>query len=146
MTNFKMMITSEGKHPASKWAELAADEIVEISAEAPTTLMKEAMGFRSQLVALMTTHHQHMMDHEQEEITAGRHDLNLPYATEHHAIKAVEEICKLAKGMSFAEHFKQEHVRRHLEEVCNRNFKSAKLVERHHYHSEKAKAAAKKKK
>lgn len=146
MTNFKMMITADGKHPASKWAELAADEIIEISAEAPTTLMKEAMGFRAKLVEMMTKHIQKMVDHEQGEIAAGRHHHDLPYKTEDHAEKVVKEIQALAAGSSFAHHFKQDHVRGHLEVVCNRNFKSAKLVERHHFHSEKAKAAGGKKK
>ena len=138
MTNFEMMITSEGKHPASKWADLAADEIIEISAEAPETKIREANEFRAKLVQAMTGHHQYMMNHEQAQIKAGKHDLDLPYETEDYADKVVDEICGLAKGTSFEAHFAQPHVRAHLTEVCNRNFKSAKLVERHHFHSERA--------
>jgi hypothetical protein len=137
MTNFKLMITPEGKHPASKWADIAADEIIDISAEAPELKVKEAKEFRAKLHHMLTRHHQHMMDHEQDLIKGGDHHLDLPYDTEEHADKAVDEICKLAKGTSFEAHFAQPNVRAHLTEVCNRSFKSAKLVERHHFHSER---------
>lgn len=146
MSNFKLLVTNEGKHPASKWAELAADDIVEISAQAPTTLMKEAMELRRTLIDLLTRHHQHMMDHEQAQIKAGKHDLDLPYETEEHADNVTDEICGLSQGTSFGEHFKQDHVRAYINGVCNKYFKSAKLVERHHYHSVKAHAEAKPKK
>ena len=141
MTNFKMMITPDGKHPASKWADVAADEIIDISAEAPETKLKEAKEFRSKLHQIMTGHHQHMMDHEQAQIKAGKHDLDLPYDTEKYADKVVKEICALAKGTSFEAHFSSPTVLEHLSAVCNRNFKSAKLVERRHFHSERAKTA-----
>lgn len=139
MTNFKMMITPEGKHPAAKWAELAADEIIDISSKAPSTLMSEAMDFRRKLVEMMTHHHQTAMDDEQAKIATGSHDMNMPYETEVHALKVVDEIVGLAQNYSFAPHFKQDAVCAHLGEVCNRNFKSAKLVERSHFHSERAK-------
>ena|SRR5258708_32550442 len=115
MTNFKMMITADGKHPPEKWAEIAADEIIEISAQAPTTLMKEAMEFRNKLHASLTKHVQYMQEHEQECIEDGKHDHDLPYETEGYAKKVVNEICKLAKGTSFEDHFNQSHVRAHLE-------------------------------
>jgi len=139
--NFKMMVTNEGKHPASKWAELAADDIVEISAQAPTTLMREAMAFRKGLVELLTHHHQVMIDHEMEEIKNGV-DLNAHYETEDHASNVVDLVCGLAKGSSFEAHFDQDHVKAHIEAVLNKYFKSAKLVERHHYHTEKERAGA----
>ncbi len=135
MTNFKMMITSTGKHPAEKWAELAADEIIEISDEAPETKVKEAKEFREKLIEMLAVHHQYMMDDEQKRIKAGKHDLNLPYETEEYTKKVVAEICDLAEGYSFEEYIVD--VREELEAVCNRNFKSAKLVERSHFHTEK---------
>lgn len=142
MTNFKLMVTPDGKHPASKWGEVAADEIIEISAEAPETLMREAMMFRASLLGMMTRHHQAMMDHEQEQIRAGKTDMDLPYETEEYAEKVVAEIVALAKNTSFENHFQQDLVHQHLREVCNRNFKSAKLVERSHFNTEKAKVDA----
>lgn len=142
MTNFKMMITADGKHPPQKWADIATDEIIEISAQAPDALMKEAMDFRAKLHDSLTKHVQAMMDHEQECIDDGKHHLHLPYETEKYASKVVDEICNLAKGTNFEPHFDQPHVRAHLEGVCNRTFKSAKLVERHHFHSEKERAEA----
>jgi hypothetical protein len=142
MSKFRVLVTDNGKHPASKWAELAANDIIEISAQAPDTLMREAMLFRAALVAKLTEDHQKMMDHEQDLIKKGKHSLDLPYETEDHACKVVEDICKLAKGTSFAKHFDKPEVHAHLEFVCNRYFKSAKLVERQHYHTEKARAAA----
>jgi hypothetical protein len=138
MTNFKMMITTTGKHPALKWAELAADEIIEISENAPTTKIQEAREFRNKLVSMLEVNHQEMMDHEQDEIKAGRHDMNLPYKTEKYAEKVVKKICALTKGYSFEEHFVTPETHQFLETVLNRNFKSAKLVERSHFHSEKA--------
>lgn len=141
MTNFRMMITEEGKHPPEKWAQLAADEIIDISAKAPAALVREATEFRVKLVHMMTAHHRTMMEQEQRNIADGKHAMHLPYETEDYASEVVNEICKLAKGTSFEEHFKQDEVWSHLEAVCNRNFKSAMLVERHHFHSEKALAA-----
>lgn len=140
MTNFKMMITVDGKHPPEKWADLAADEIIEISSEAPQALMKEAVTFRKKLYDTLTNHVQAMMDHENDMIAAGKHGLDLPYETEEYSHKVVDEICDLAKGTNFEGHFSQDQVRAHLEGVCNRTFKSAKLVERHHFHSDKNQA------
>lgn len=146
MTNFKMMITTDGKHPPEKWADIAADEIIEISAQAPTTLMKEALEFRDRLHTKLTKHVKDMQDHEQDMIKQGKHSLDLHYETEECAKQAIDDVCDLAKGTSFETHFIQPHVRAHLEGVCNRTFKSAKLVERHHFHSEKERTTSKKKK
>jgi hypothetical protein len=141
MTNFKLMITADGKHPPEKWADVAADEIIEISAEAPQALMKEATEFRKKLYTSLTGYIKEMMDHEKTCIAEGKHALHLHYETEDHAKKAVDEICDIAKGTNFEPHFNQPHVRDHLEAVCNRFFKSAKLVERQHFHSEKSRTA-----
>ena len=143
MTNFKMMITPEGKHPASKWAEIAADEILEISDNAPETKVREAKEFREKLVSSLTLHHQNMMDHEQSELSAGLTDPNLPYKTEDYAADVVDEIIDLAQGYSFSEHFEQPETHAYLTEVCNRNFKSAKLVERSHFNAEQPAIASK---
>jgi hypothetical protein len=142
MTNFKVMITAEGKHPPEKWAELISDEIVDISADAEETKMKEAMNFKGEIAAALVKHVRAMTDHEQEQIQAGNHDLDLPYETEDYAADVVDEICGLAKGKSFEAHFQKPDIQVRLSACINRNFKSAKLVERHHFHSEKALAAA----
>jgi hypothetical protein len=141
MTNFKMMITADGKHPPEKWADVAADEIIEISAEAPQALIKEATEFRKKLYTSLTEHIKAMMDHEKVCIAKGHHDLNLHYETEDYASMVVNEICDIAKGTNFESHFCLPHVHNHLEAVCNRIFKSAKLVERQHFHSEKERSA-----
>jgi hypothetical protein len=140
MTQMKMLITAGGKHPAHKWAELAADEIVDISEQAPETRIREAREFRTRLVDSLVHHHQMMMNHEQIEIRAGRHDLALPYETEAYAMQVRDEICgPLVEGTTFADHFKEDHVREWVEGICNKYFKSAKMVERQHFHSENAK-------
>lgn len=147
MTQLKMIVTSGGKHPASKWAELAADEIIHVSSQAPDALVREAQDFRARLVKEFTRHHQAMMDHEQAEIKAGRHDLSLPYQTEDYAKEVRESICgTLAKGTNFADHFQKQNVQEWVEGICNKYFKSAKMVERQHFHSEKAAAPINKKK
>lgn len=146
MTNFKLMITPNGKHPPAKWAELIADEIIDISADAEETRMKEAMNFRAEMVEMLIDHVKQTVRHEQKQIKGGNHDLDLPYETEDHACDVAGEITDLAFGKSFESHFKKPDVRARLEAVLNRNFKSAKLVERHHFHSEKALASGKTKK
>jgi hypothetical protein len=147
VTQLRLLVTPGGKHPPEKWAELAADEIVMISEQAPKTLVQEARAFRDKLVERFTHHHKVMMEHEQEQIAAGHHDLDLPYETESYAEKVRDEICdKLAKGTSFAEHFMQNHVKTWVEGICNKYFKSAKMVERQHFHSEKKPAAINRKK
>lgn len=146
MTHPRMLITSGGKHPASKWAELAADEIVNISEQAPQILLREAREFRAKLIGMFTHHHQCVMDHEQEQIQAGNHHPDLPYETEDYAKKVRDEVCDLAIGSSFAEHFQQEHVRAWVEGICNKYFKSAKMVERQHFHTENNTASKNRKK
>src|SRR5678815_5186253 len=119
MANFKMIITTTGKHPPEKWAELAADEIIEISGEASATKVKEAKDFRVKLVEMLTDHHQYMMDHEQEQIVDGKCDLNLPYETEEYAEQVAGDICVLTKSYSFEEYFKRSDIRVNLEIICN---------------------------
>jgi hypothetical protein len=138
MTGPTLLITAGGKHPAAKWAQLAADEIAQIGKAAP----REAHDFKTRLVNILTEHHQWMMDHEQKEIKAGRHHPDLPYDTEEYSRQVTNEICNiLAHGTPFKEHFKKANVREWVEGICNKYFKSAKMVERQHFHSEKAKAA-----
>jgi len=146
VTTPRMLITSGGKHPANKWAEHAADEIVSISEQAPQLLLREAREFRAKLIGLFTKHNQCMMDHEQEQIQAGKHHPDLPYETEDYASKVRDEVCGLAVGSSFAEHFQQEHVRAWVEGICNKYFKSVKMVERQHFHTENAATKNRKKK
>jgi hypothetical protein len=136
MSNLKILVTPNGKHPASKWAEFAADELVEISEQAPETRVQEARKFRGSLVSILTHHHQVMMDHEQEQIKAGKHAPHLPYETEDYASTVCDAICEIAKDTNFGAHFAQAHVREWVEGICNKYFKSAKLVERQHFHSE----------
>lgn len=141
MSNFRILITNDGKHPASKWAELAADEIIDISAQAPTTLMREAMDFRAQLVDLLTDKIQYMMDFEQTQLNAGKDELDLPYESGEQVDKLTDDICVLAKGTSFGDHFEKDDVHQYLKAVCEKFFQSAMLVERLYHHSEKAQAA-----
>lgn len=132
-----MLITPDGKHPARKWAEFAADEIVHVSEQAETTLVREAKEFRSKLIDSLEVHTQKMMDHEQDLIQEGKVSMDLPYDTTEYATEVRDEICgKMAKGTSFAKHFAQENVRAWVEGICNKYFQSAKMVERQHFHSE----------
>jgi hypothetical protein len=140
MTNFRIMITPDGKHPPEKWADIMADEILHISSESEETKMKEALAFRNSLVGMLTHHVQHMMDREQRGIKNGRHHPDHPYETEDYAEEVLHKIIDLANGKSFESHFRRPDVKQHLIAVLNRNFKSAMLVERQHFHSEREKA------
>lgn len=140
MTNLRVLVTNDGPHQARTWAELAADDIIKITAQAPSALMQQALNFRARLVEVLTRHHQHMIDDENAKIKRGCNALDSPFETEDHANKVAAEICTLAKGLSFESHFRQEHVRAHLFEVCNKYFSSAKLVQRQYFQSEKARA------
>lgn len=138
MTNFRMLLTNEGPHPAAKWADVTVDDIMEIASTASGGLLKEATEFRDKLRALFARHHQTMIDHEKREIKQGRHTEHHAYLTEDHAKVATGEVGALAKGTSFEGHFKQQHVKDHVEYVCNHYFKSAKHVERQHFWAEQA--------
>lgn len=135
----RMLITPGGKHPARKWAELAADEIVHVSEQGETTIVREAKAFRNKLIDCLEKHHQVMMDDEQALIKDGQTDLDAPYQTADYAAEVRDEICgDMAKGTSFEKHFAQDNVRAWVAGICNKYFQSAKMVERQHFHSEKA--------
>jgi hypothetical protein len=135
---FNMIVTNNGKHPAAKWAEMAANELIDIGSQSPDALIKEANTLKVASTAIFEKHHQVMMDHEQDNVLAGKHDMDLPYDSEAQAKLATAEIVTAAKGTSFVDFFNRADTQAKIEKLCNHYFKSAMLVERSHFHSENA--------
>lgn len=135
---FAMLVTNNGKHPASKWAEMAANELIDIGSQSPEALIKEAEVLKKTATDIFERHHQVMMNHEQANIADGKHDMDLPYESEAQAKLATSEIVVAAKSTSFTNYFNRADIQAAIEKLCNHYFKSAMHVERKHFHSENA--------
>lgn len=134
MSKLRVLVTNNGTHPASKWADFAANDIIQITAQTPTTLMREALDFRGKLVGMLTKHHQTVIDDEKTLAQNGK--VAAPKYAQQHVTTVVNEICDLVRGLSFERHFDQDHVRRHLADVCHRYFQTTRMVERQAYENE----------
>ena len=133
-----LLVTQEGKHPSSKWAELAADELISIGSQSPEALIREATVLKDVAKGIFARHIDIMTNFEQSMIAQGRHDMDLPYESEAQAKMCVADICAAAANTSFGRFFARDEIQEKIEAVCNSYFKSAMLVERSHFHSSQA--------
>lgn len=126
-----VMITNGGPHPAEKWAQVTADQIIDIGSTAKGALLTEAHTFRTMIVQTLADHHTKVQTHERGQLeSAGDDHLGTALDPTAHIAGAVDEIIEATKGTSFEAHFAQPHVREYLERVLGSHFATSMHIER----------------
>lgn len=126
-----VLITDGGPHPPDKWAEVTADQIIQISESAEAGKLAEARAFRDKIVKALTPHHGKVQHHERGQLKAhgDKHfasELNpLPFIEE-----ALAEIVAAAKGLSFEAHFAKPETLKYVGDVLASHFATAQHIER----------------
>ncbi len=129
-----IMVTDGGPHPAEKWAQVTASQIVDIASTAPDVLLREAREFEAKLIQLLQRHHSLVQSHERSGLdTHGPERLATDIDTSSHLGGAAREIIALAKGTSFEAHFAKPEVAAYLERVIHEHFHHSMHVERQWY-------------
>jgi hypothetical protein len=126
-----VMTTDHGPHPAEKWAEQTAAQIVQISETAPEAKLAEAREFQRKVTAALTGHHQLVQDRERDHLRtkgAARHADHLDPSE--HLDDAIDAIVAAAKGTSFAAHFARPEVLGYLRQTVGGHFATAMHIER----------------
>lgn len=129
-----VMATSGGAHPPALWAEVTADQVIDISAQAEATKIAEARAFRSKLVVLLTDFHDRVQRHERSALAVGdgvdRLLLEEIDPFEHLNDDVVRDIVTLAASYSFAGHFKLTDTQGYLTRLLGNHFSTVKYIER----------------
>lgn len=130
MSGIRFLVTNNGVHPPEKWAEIITDDLMEISANAPDALLREANQFRQNLLAMFTEQVAKAQACEKEHCKHEKVDELLPYDTDDHVEETFGRLLEIAGTTSFATHFEQPHVVEHVRKVINQKLSSAMRVER----------------
>jgi hypothetical protein len=126
-----VLVTDGGPHPPEAWAEVTADQIIDIAATAPDAKLAEARAFRKALVSILTGHHGKVQAHERGQIEAhGTERLSHDLDPTGHVSDPVDEIVEAAKGLSFEEHFQTPETREYLRRLVASHFATAMHIER----------------
>jgi len=126
-----VMITDGGAHPPELWAEVTADQLIDISAQAPETRVAEAREFRARIVSVLAGYHAEVQRIEREALDR-EGCARLMLAPEESMLLdgAVNELVDAARGYSFADHFKRPEVQDYVRAVLAGHFASSVHVER----------------
>lgn len=113
------------------WAEISADQIIDISARAPETKLSEATQFRQRLVELLTYHHSLVQERERDKLSkAGATHLRSELDQVPDVEDPVAEIVRLARGLSFEGHFANPQTQDYLRSLLASNFATVMHIER----------------
>lgn len=126
-----VMVTEGGPHSPDTWAEATADQIIDISADAPDTKLAEARMFREKLVEILSGHHQLVQEQERGQIDEQGHarlihDLDVSECVDAPAAEIVET----ARGLSFESHFAKPETQAYLRQVLGSHFATSMHIER----------------
>jgi hypothetical protein len=129
--NVGCMITNGGPHPPEKWASVTAQKIIDISANAPDALYREARAFQAKIEELLVGHHRLAQEHERVALaTEGPDRLVTELDTGAYVPDALDDILAAARGTSFAAHFAKPETQVYLARVLREHTHSIMHVER----------------
>jgi hypothetical protein len=129
--NVGCMITNGGPHPPEKWASVTAQKIIDISANAPDALYREARDFQAKIEELLVAHHRLAQQHERAALaTEGPARLVTELDTSAHAPDALDDILAAARGTSFAAHFAKPETQVYLARVLHEHTHHIMHIER----------------
>jgi hypothetical protein len=129
--NVGCMITNGGPHPPEKWASVTAQKIIDISANAPDALYREARAFQAKIEELLVGHHRLAQEHERAALaTAGTTRLVADIDTSGHVPDALDDVLAAARGTSFAAHFAVPRVQQYVERVLHEHTHDIMYLER----------------
>lgn len=102
------MITNGGTHPASKWAEVSADQLIKIAPGAASA----ALRFKASVIEVLTKVYGAAQKGEVLELDAdGDGRLGSPLDPGEYADDGLAAVVAAAKGTPYEAHFAQEEVR-----------------------------------
>ena len=126
-----VMKTNFGPHPASKWADTTADQIVTVDPSASEDQLQAGNVLRDKLVDVLEKHHALVQKHERDELA----DDDERVATElkpedYHVAEAVAAVIAVAAGTAFAAHFAKPEIVDYLHRLLTQHFQTSMDVER----------------
>jgi hypothetical protein len=125
------MVTDGGPHPPEMWAEATADQIIDISAQAPESKLQEAREFRTKLVTILTGHHDMVQQHERGKLVErGAAHLTTEIDPSQHVDDPVADVVAASRGYSFEAHFAKPEVQDYLRQTIGNHFATAIHIER----------------
>lgn len=99
-----IMITNGGTHPARKWAEVIANELVDVADNAPQEMHIAGAQLREFIMDAVTPYIEHAQDLKLD----GHHDI--PDVADLHVEQMITSIKEAAAKTAFGAHFDQDHV------------------------------------
>lgn len=128
-----VLITNGGSHPAEKWAEATAAQLIRIGESASPEALTGGRKLEVAIIDILEGHHRSNQSGEVaklEEHGPDRyvHDID---PNEHVDIVAVaQSIFDAAKGTQFSTHFERPEVQQYVRDVLASHFATAQDVER----------------
>lgn len=127
-----VMVTNGGPHPPGMWAEVTANDLVQISPTAPDDRRAEAEAFKARLVEVLTGFHQTVQDKERAALLAdGDSRLGEPIEGDEFLDHAMlDRIVAIAKGTIFEEHLSITPTIQYVRQVLEHHFHRSMHIER----------------
>jgi len=126
-----IMKTDGGPHPADKWAQATASQIIDIGSESPAVLLKEARDFEAKIVSIMTAFHTTAQANEQAQLAANASHSATPLTVDTDAVQAaVSQIVAASVGTTFAAHFSLPATQTYLTNLIGTHFATVQHIER----------------
>lgn len=132
-----ILTTNGGPHPAEKWAEQTAAQIVDVIQIEPNSLAFDALtnqknAFETEIAAALTDTHETVQQHEKAAINEHgfarlSHDIT---PEETHINEAVGHVQAIADTKLFGPHFHKPEVVEFLRHTIGSHFATAKHIER----------------
>jgi hypothetical protein len=130
-----VMITNGGPHPAYKWAELSASEIIQVSKDADSDVARVGRRLELKFIDILEDFHQNVIAAEKAQLDEdGDGRLESPIdGKEHDAESLIEDLQAAAADTPFADHFKQEFVKQNIRNVVAHHAANIMAIERSYF-------------
>jgi hypothetical protein len=126
MAQMRLLITDNGTHPPEKWAEVIADDLIQIEPTASAESAQAGLALRHAMIAELIPVFADAQAAERE----GRHGQEC-HCSPH--VDALSEAVKRAANKSpFGKHFRQPHVLERIRTVCGIHTETAMQIEAEH--------------
>jgi hypothetical protein len=133
MMTIGILVTNNGPHPADKWAEATASNIVDIAEHLSGEKRGAAIKLQASIIDILEGHHSTIQTGERGKIAEHGHDrLQHELDPAHHLdVDAVTaEIIAASSGTPWEADFAKPETAAHLKELLTKHFKTSMHIER----------------
>lgn len=125
-----VMITNGGPHPPDKWAEMTANQIVQVSPTADSPMAIAARALEAKIKDALEGHHARVQTIERDLLDKDEERLAAMIDPSRHLDIAVKAVVDAANGTMWQTHFAEPQIQEYVKRLLAQHFATVMDIER----------------